>query len=130
MGCGPAIGQHLLQACVIGMEPEQKVVYVDPWLKAMTLCTRKDRVQHGGSWPEWHLVFANTFEDIEFAFPPLFFNTEVLVLDADGMEIFANDDATYDEDMFDLGPEAPGGPFGSDNSFIANLLIAEAGTYR
>ena len=46
---GPAIRQHLLQGQVICMEAEQKIADVSPWLDAMTLGTRQDRVQHGGS---------------------------------------------------------------------------------
>ncbi len=64
----------------------------------------------------------------EFAFIP-FFNTEVTVIDSSGVDIFANDDATYDDNGFDLGLEGATGPFGSVNSFISNLPILEAGTY-
>jgi len=66
----------------------------------------------------------------EFAFvPPA--DMEVILFDTDGTTpMFGNDDATYEDDAFDLGKEgSPGVTFGSKNAFISNFEITTPGTY-
>lgn len=43
MRCRPAVGQHFLQARIIGVQAEKKFAYVGPGLDAMTLGTGQDR---------------------------------------------------------------------------------------
>ena len=46
---GPAVGQHLLQTQVVGMQAEKKFAYVAPQFDPITLRTGQDRAQHGCS---------------------------------------------------------------------------------
>ena len=50
MRLGPTIGQHLFQARIIRVHPQQKFADVSPWLDPMTLRAGKNRIQHSGSW--------------------------------------------------------------------------------
>ena len=47
VGRGPAVGKHLFQTRVIGMEAKQELTDVAPRLDPMTLGVGEDRVQHG-----------------------------------------------------------------------------------
>ena len=46
MRCGPAVGQHLLQTQVVGMQAEKKVTDVAPRFDPMTLRTGENCAQH------------------------------------------------------------------------------------
>lgn len=42
MGCGPAVGQHLIQPRIVRMQTEKKIAYIAPWLNPMTLRAGQD----------------------------------------------------------------------------------------
>ena len=45
----PTIWQHRFELAVLGVQTDEKVAHVNPWLDAMSLRTGKDRVQHCGT---------------------------------------------------------------------------------